>query len=169
MTRGHDPWGEDLLHMLKELWASQLYTMQEIAQLLSTPRRLLSRGAIAGKISRHGLVREQQKPRKKKLKPVKAEARAPKRIQPDQWMPTPAPEPPRLYIPPGASMVNGWVIRNRVPEVKARPANGVPVPLLELGHGCKWPVDYRGGVHWFCNRKRRGLQYCVDHEEQAWS
>jgi hypothetical protein len=65
-------------------------------------------------------------------------------------------------------MLAGWRIKNRIRPVRALPADGRPVPLADLGVGCKWPVGRNKiNEHLFCNRMRSGESYCDEHDRKS--
>lgn len=128
-------WTDETIRALREMWASG-QSMAEIAASLSAAEGPVSRSAIAGRIRRLGLFRAPRGPRKLAVGP-----------------------------PEGATRLNWTVIINRIGLVRSTPADGRPVVLLDLGQGCKWPIDMKDGLHLFCNRPRVGRSYCDRHQE----
>lgn len=155
-SRGPITWSMPMLAKLRRMWSTGSHTMLEIAVAISPKGHPLSRSAVAGMIRRNGMTRDAKGPRKAEDEPPEVEqgcefASAPSASSAPEASPT--------------ILLRQWRIKNRVRQVRALPANGEPVILLDLGVGCKWPVGQdKDGQHLFCNRQRgEDRPYCDEH------
>jgi hypothetical protein len=165
-------WTEEMLRELARLWRAGKHTMLEIAVALSSPRHPMSRNCVAGMIRRHGLARNPLGPRDPQAQPAKREkprkprerVRKPKVAKVPEVAPKPVEE---VRKPAETTLVGNWRVPGRVRQCRSLPADGTPIPLLDLGVGCKWPVDIRGDEHLFCNLPRVTESYCREHQAKS--
>jgi len=58
-----------------------------------------------------------------------------------------------------------FVLVNKLKKRSRLPVAAGGVPLLELGHGCKWPLSGSGSEIRFCGQPRQvGASYCPEHQ-----
>ena len=157
-------WSEERVETLKKLWLEG-HSASQIAKHLGG----VTRNAVIGKVARlklsslGGAVRQ--------------EASAPRKLNP---APLSHPKPRPISVPVEAQapdVVGNLALKPRpaappilasqpMPVLRLVETKLEPVPIYELpSNGCRYPVDEREGVHFFCGTpKGQGKpNYCADH------